>query len=68
MSVLVHRTDLKYNSVDELNMWYKLAVEMASVPNDYRSRNHHAYLPELKMRVHELIELTNSDESDYLIF
>ena len=48
-------------------MWFKLAVEMASVPTDYRSQNHSAFLAELKMRVYELVELNKLDEADFQI-
>lgn len=59
--------DIKYNSQQELEMWFGLACKLQSIPNDYRSQNHTAISNELEARIHELIEKLDLDERDWII-
>ncbi len=55
------------NKQQQLEMWFPLACALESVPKEYRSQNHHAYLQEARWNILDLVSELNLNEADWEI-
>lgn len=53
--------------LQELEMWYALALKLSDIPDQYRSRNHTAFFEEVKVNVLELVEKLGRDPDNWKI-
>ncbi len=58
---------VKDNSQQELEMWFAVAHVLKAIPNRNRTQNHTAYYNEVHVRVYDLVNGLQLDQSDWIV-